>query len=94
MMNRTGIGGNKGALSIGLLVAALGLSALLGGRVQAVAQSADQAAQVVKALDSNSKAVVGRLTELNQLPADEWRFHAGDLAHGETTELDDSSCKW
>ena len=91
MMNRTGIGGNKGALSIGLLVAALGLSALLGGRVQAVAQSADQAAQVVKALDSNSKAVVGRLTELNQLPADEWRFHAGDLAHGETTELDDSS---
>jgi alpha-mannosidase len=91
MMNRTGIGGNKGALSIGLLVAALGISALLGGRVQAVAQSADQAAQVVKALDSNSKAVVGRLTELNQLPADEWRFHAGDLTHGEATELDDSS---
>jgi alpha-mannosidase len=78
-------------LSIGLLVAVLGIFAVLGGRVQAAAQSAADAAQVVKALDSNSKAVVGRLTELNQLPAEEWRFHAGDLAHGEATELDDSS---
>jgi len=91
MINRAGIGGNKGALSIGLLVAVLSISAVLCGRVQAVAQSASDAAQVVKALDSNSKAVVGRLTELNQLPAEDWRFHAGDLTHGEATELDDSS---
>jgi alpha-mannosidase len=34
--------------------------------------------------------VVGRLTELNRLPAEDWRFHAGDLAHGEAAELDDS----
>jgi alpha-mannosidase len=62
---------------------------MLGG-VQAVGQGAEQAAQIVKSLDSNSKTVVGRLTELNRLPADEWRFHAGDLAHGESPDLDDS----
>jgi alpha-mannosidase len=61
------------------------------GRALALAQSAEQAAQVVKSLDGKSKAVVARLSELDQLPADEWRFHVGDLAHGESTELDDSS---
>jgi alpha-mannosidase len=61
------------------------------GRVQAFAQSADQAAQIVKSLGANSQAVVGRLTELNRLPAEEWRFHAGDLAHGEAQDLDDST---
>ncbi len=31
------------------------------------------------------------LETLNALPAGEWRFHAGDIAHGESTSLDDSS---
>ncbi len=31
------------------------------------------------------------LETLNSLPVGEWRFHAGDLAHGESTTLDDSS---
>jgi len=57
---------------------------------QAVAQSPLQVAGIVKTLDSNSQTVVGRLTELNRLPAEDWRFHAGDLAHGEAAELDDS----
>jgi alpha-mannosidase len=30
------------------------------------------------------------LETLNFLPADEWRFHPGDLPHGESTSLDDS----
>ena len=30
------------------------------------------------------------LETLNSLPVGEWRFHAGDLAHGESTTLDDS----
>ena len=55
------------------------------------AQTAEQAQQIVKSLSSGTQAVVGRLSELDRLPADEWRFHAGDLAHGESTELDDSS---
>lgn len=31
------------------------------------------------------------LETLNSLPTGEWRFHAGDLAHGEALTLDDSS---
>ncbi|HEY2398953.1 MAG TPA: hypothetical protein VGI23_01295, partial [Steroidobacteraceae bacterium] len=31
------------------------------------------------------------LETLNALPAAEWRFHAGDIAHGESTTLDDAS---
>ncbi|HEY1901890.1 MAG TPA: glycoside hydrolase family 38 C-terminal domain-containing protein [Terracidiphilus sp.] len=91
MKNVSGIGGNKRAVGISLLSAALCVSAgLIDGR-KAQAQSAEQAAQIVKSLHGNSQAVVGRLSELDSLPADEWRFHAGDLAHGESTDLDDSS---
>ncbi len=36
------------------------------------------------------KEAVSQLRSLTQLPAEEWRFHAGDLAHGEGVTLDDS----
>jgi alpha-mannosidase len=61
--------------------------------IEASAQSAKQAAEVVKSLSANSQTVVQRLSELDQLPAEEWRFHAGDLAHGESPDLADSSWK-
>ncbi len=44
-----------------------------------------------KALSADSRTVVTRLGELNRLPADEWRYHTGDLAHGESPDLNDSS---
>jgi alpha-mannosidase len=78
-------------LNFGLWSVTICLLFVLAGLVPAAAQSAEQAAQIVKSLDSNSKAVVGRLSELDSLPAVEWRFHAGDLAHGESPDLDDSS---
>src|ERR1700677_4047698 len=86
-----GRGGSRLTLGLGLLIAALCVSVGLSSSSQAVAQSAEQVAQIVQSLDSNSQAVVGRLSELDQLPAEEWRYHAGDLAHGESTDLDDSS---
>ncbi len=91
MKNDSGIGESGRAFGICLLTVALSVSVALLGSGKAVAQTADQAAQIVKSLDTNTQSVVGRLTELNRLSADEWRFHAGDLAHGESTELDDSS---
>jgi alpha-mannosidase len=36
-------------------------------------------------------AVTSQLRALTQLPADDWRYHAGDLPHGEDVGLDDSS---
>ncbi len=35
--------------------------------------------------------VTSRLRSLTQLPAEDWRYHAGDLPHGEDLTLDDSS---
>jgi alpha-mannosidase len=39
---------------------------------------------------SGAEDVVRALRHLTSLPADEWRFHAGDVAHGEAVSLDDS----
>jgi len=43
------------------------------------------------ALSPAARATVERLGTLNELKADDWRYHAGDLPHGESTSLDDSS---
>ncbi len=56
------------------------------------AQDAErEVAQVVKSLSAPSQEVIQRLYGLRQLPAGEWRFHAGDLEHGEAVNLDDAS---
>ena len=87
-----GVGHGKKLVSLELAAAVLFLAAIgILGRVQAGAQTAVQAAEIVKPLSSHTHEVVSRLTELDRLPAEEWRFHAGDLAHGESPDLDDSS---
>ncbi len=44
-----------------------------------------------KNLSPGALAKLHTLEELNALPAGEWRFHAGDLPHGEAPTLDDSA---
>jgi alpha-mannosidase len=39
----------------------------------------------------NEKKVIDRLTSLGALPDGAWRYHVGDLPHGESPTLDDSS---
>ena len=92
MRPKTGFGVGNRASSIGF-AAALLLLFVVGtlGQMKAHAQTATQAEEIVKSLSNHSHQVVQRLTELNHLPADDWRFHAGDLAHGESPDLDDSS---
>ena len=46
---------------------------------------------VQKSLTPASAQVIEQLGDLNSLPAGDWRFHAGDYAHGESVGLDDSS---
>jgi alpha-mannosidase len=41
-------------------------------------------------LPQDSQAIVDRLGSLHELPAGTWKMHAGDLAHGEEVDLDDS----
>ena len=87
----TGLGMGRLAPCFGVTAGLCALAICLSGQTLAIAQSPQQVAEIVKSLDGNSQAVVARLGELNRLPADEWRFHAGDLAHGEAADLDDSS---
>ena len=42
-------------------------------------------------LSATQEAVLKRLGSLQTLPDGPWRFHAGDVAHGESLTLDDSS---
>ncbi len=45
----------------------------------------------LKNLSPGSLATLHTLETLNTLPAGEWRFHTGDVPHGESVSLDDSS---
>ena len=50
----------------------------------------EQTAQALKTLSAPSQQVIEKLSQLNHLPADEWRFHAGDVEHGEAVDLDET----
>ncbi|HZY64225.1 MAG TPA: alpha-mannosidase, partial [Edaphobacter sp.] len=50
-----------------------------------------RASQIPSTLSPQSHKVIERLGTFNNLPAEEWHFHVGDLAHGEAVDLDDSS---
>jgi alpha-mannosidase len=63
---------------------------LLFAVTDAAAQSQSAAEKAVQALSVRTQTTVKELSSLVGLPADDWRFHAGDVAHGESTDLDDS----
>ncbi|HEY0704487.1 MAG TPA: glycoside hydrolase family 38 C-terminal domain-containing protein [Candidatus Acidoferrales bacterium] len=50
-----------------------------------------QAPDPLGALSPAARATVEKLTSLNAIPAADWKFHAGDVAHGEDPALDDSA---
>jgi alpha-mannosidase len=56
-----------------------------------LAQSPQEAAEITKSLPAPAQSVIERLGELNYLPGGTWRLHTGDIAHGESPQLDDSS---
>jgi Alpha-mannosidase len=47
--------------------------------------------EIVKTLSPASQKTIERLGSFSELPATEWRYHPGDLAHGEDPSLNDSS---
>jgi alpha-mannosidase len=54
------------------------------------AQSAAEAARIDQSLAPQSKAVIERLSKLDELPDGAWKMHSGDVAHGEAVGLDES----
>src|SRR6202050_2160270 len=67
------------------------LAFLLLFALPARAQSAEESARAASTLSSPSQAAIQRLSALDALPAEAWKTHEGDLAHGEALDLDDSS---
>ena len=53
------------------------------------AQSAQQLA--ARSLPTPAQQTIERLSELNRIPAGPWRVHPGDLPHGESLNLNDST---
>ncbi len=54
-------------------------------------QSAAEAAKIAAPLPAEARVVLDRLSMLRELPDGAWKFHPGDLAHGEAVTLDESS---
>ena len=67
------------------------LAALFAAVTLASAQYATDVSQVAKSLPPESQTVITRLASFDTLPAKQWHDHAGDLAHGESPTLDDTS---
>lgn len=71
-------------------VAALCL--VTAGAMHGYAQDSSTSEQeLLQAFTPASRAVVERLGKLNDLEIKDWRYHAGDIPHGELAGLDDAS---
>jgi alpha-mannosidase len=57
---------------------------------RAMAQSAADVAKIVATLPADTHALLDRLASMRELPDAAWKFHAGDLAHAEAVNLDES----
>ncbi|MGA2947722.1 MAG: glycoside hydrolase family 38 C-terminal domain-containing protein [Candidatus Sulfotelmatobacter sp.] len=90
MKPRGSVFGCRCFAKFGLLAAAIS-ALLLALAAPAQTQSTEEAARIASTLSSPAQTVIQRLSGLDALPADGWKMHVGDLAHGEALNLDDSS---
>jgi len=56
-----------------------------------LAQSPKEIDTILHTLSPQSQKTIERLGTFDNLPAEEWHYHVGDLAHGEDPALNDSS---
>jgi alpha-mannosidase len=65
--------------------------AALAFTLTAHAQDAKEAAKIAAALPAPAQQVIAQLSTLSELPDGKWTMHSGDIAHGESIGLDESS---
>ncbi len=70
-----------------IFFSAVVLSGLLCAKAQLFESQHGQQGPVTFSADEAK--VLARLDSFRMLPAEEWRFHSGDVAHGESPALDD-----
>src|SRR5579863_9746733 len=76
------------------VVSAVAFLVVLGARCftnQAQAQSTEEATKIAANLTPEAQSVIKRLSAISDLPDGTWKMHSGDLAHGETVNLNESS---
>jgi alpha-mannosidase len=56
-----------------------------------MAQTKEEEDAALATLSPASRTAIQELASLRSLPAGEWRFHAGEIPHGEAMDLDDSA---
>ncbi len=81
---------NPGRIAVRSLALTFACAATLAIAAPAHAQNDKEIQQITQKLPAGEQQIIQHLSGLNRLPAGEWRFHAGDLPHGESPELDDS----
>ncbi len=79
----------KGHLRIPVSLLAFYSLIFFAGHV--AAQRASEFDRAADALPQDSRTIVDRLMSLRELPDGPWKFHTGDLPHGEDPALDDNS---
>ncbi len=57
---------------------------------RAAAQQNESTVRAMALFSDRDRKTVERLTRLSDLPAEQWKYYAGDMAHGEDVHLDDS----
>jgi alpha-mannosidase len=67
------------------------LPALAIALIFIAAPAHSQSERAMKQLSGSTQRAIDQLAALNQLPAAEWRYHVGDVAHGESVSLDDKN---
>jgi alpha-mannosidase len=78
----------KGHVRVPVSLVAFFSLILLAG--YASAQQSNEFSRAADTLPQDSRTIVDRLMSLRELPDGQWKFHAGDLPHGEDPALDDS----
>ncbi|MGC1685974.1 MAG: alpha-mannosidase [Candidatus Acidiferrales bacterium] len=82
---RTVRGFSVGKFWIALFTVALVLSCF------AAASAHPQSALSARQPSTSTQQTIAQLAALNELPTAEWRYHVGDVAHGEAADLDDKN---
>ncbi len=78
-------------MRICVLTCFLAIDGILVLPCPAAGQNAAEAAKIAANLQPESQAAIARLSGLSELPDGVWKTHAGDLAHGERVDLDESA---
>ncbi len=84
-----GVCGSRSDLQRGVVVLVLACAVLLGVG-SARAQKRSPAGDSLSTLSPGAHRTISQLSSLNSIAAADWKFHVGDVAHGEAPGLDDA----